>query len=138
MIILIIHIIVSYNQNISLIFLCERWIPCQAVTSVLCLLFRPKTVHCSTKNMYTSEITFLELVSWRNMFSLTVWCTNTAHRIGYCIHYTGKKRRLNAKQTHFLGYKSSGNTDILFYHIKNRFIWYGIVKKHILKIKRRP
>ena len=26
-----------------------KWIPCQAVTSVLCLLFRPKTVHCSTK-----------------------------------------------------------------------------------------
>ena len=34
---LIIHIIVSYDQNISLIFLCERWIPCQALTSVLCL-----------------------------------------------------------------------------------------------------
>jgi len=28
----------------------------------LCLLFRPKTVHCSTKNAYTSEITFLALV----------------------------------------------------------------------------
>ena len=25
---------------------------------------RPKTVHCSTKNAYTSEITFLALVSW--------------------------------------------------------------------------
>ena len=45
-------------------FLCERWIPCQAVTSVLCLLFRPKTVHCSTKDAYTSEITFLALVPW--------------------------------------------------------------------------
>ena len=31
----------------------------QAVTSVWCLLFRPKTVNCSTKNAYTSEITFL-------------------------------------------------------------------------------
>ena len=39
-----------------------KWIPCQAVTCVLCLLFRPKTVHCSTKNAYTSEITFLALV----------------------------------------------------------------------------
>ena len=39
-------------------------IPCQAVTSVLCLLFRPQTVHCSTKNAYTSEITFLALVPW--------------------------------------------------------------------------
>ena len=31
------------------------------MTSVLCLFFRPKTVHCSTKNAYTSEITFLAL-----------------------------------------------------------------------------
>ena len=43
-------------------FFMWKWIPCQAVTSVLCLLFRPKTVHCSTKNAYTSEITFLALV----------------------------------------------------------------------------
>ena len=41
-----------------------KWIPCQPVTSVLCFLFRPKTVHCSTKNTYTSEITFLALVPW--------------------------------------------------------------------------
>ena len=61
MIILIIPIIVSYDQNISLIFLCERWIPCQALTSVLCLHCRPETVHCSTKDMNTSEITFLAL-----------------------------------------------------------------------------
>ena len=26
-------------------FLCERWIPCQASTSVLCLHYRPVTVH---------------------------------------------------------------------------------------------
>ena len=32
--------------------------------SILCLLFHPKTVHCSTKNVYTSEITFLALVPW--------------------------------------------------------------------------
>ena len=42
-------------------FLCERWIPCQASTSVLCLHYRPETVHCSTKDAYTSEITFLAL-----------------------------------------------------------------------------
>ena len=41
-----------------------KWIPCQALTSILCLLFRPKTVHCSTKNAYTSEITFLALHPW--------------------------------------------------------------------------
>ena len=43
-----------------------KWIPCQAVsvTSVLCLLFRSKIVQCSTKNAYTSEITFLALLPW--------------------------------------------------------------------------
>ena len=48
----------------KLIAVAWKWIPCQAVTSVLCLLFRPKTVHCSTKNTYTSEITFLALLPW--------------------------------------------------------------------------
>ena len=55
------HIIVSYDQNISLIFLFKRWIPCQASTSVLRLHYRPVTIHCSTKGAYTSEITFLAL-----------------------------------------------------------------------------
>jgi len=30
----------------------------------LCLHYRPVTVHCSTKDEYTSEITFLALVPW--------------------------------------------------------------------------
>ena len=47
-----------------LFFLCLRWIPCQALTSVLCLHYRPETVHCSTKDVYTSEITFLALHPW--------------------------------------------------------------------------
>jgi len=47
-----------------LIFLCERWIPCQALTSVLCLHYRPETVHCSAKDVYISEITFLALHPW--------------------------------------------------------------------------
>ena len=38
-------------------FFMWKWIPCQTVTSVLCLLFRPKC-----KNAYTSKITFLALV----------------------------------------------------------------------------
>ena len=52
-----------------------KWISCQALTSVLCLLFRPKTVHCSTKNAYTSEITFLALVPWDFLFKICsiVW-----------------------------------------------------------------
>ena len=43
------------------LFLCERWIPCQAETSVLCLHYLPEKIHCSTKDAYTSEITFLAL-----------------------------------------------------------------------------
>ena len=42
-------------------------IPCQASTTVVCLHYRPKTGHCSTKNAYTSEITFLALVPWFQM-----------------------------------------------------------------------
>ena len=42
-------------------YLCERWIPCQASTSFLCLYYRPMTVHCSTKDAYTYKITFLAL-----------------------------------------------------------------------------
>ena len=62
-IILKMHIIVSYDQNISqTIFV--KIESSQAVTSVLCLLFRPKTAHCSTKNAYTSEISFLALVPY--------------------------------------------------------------------------
>ena len=37
-------------------FLCENGSPCQALTSVLCLLYCPETVHCSTKNTYSFEI----------------------------------------------------------------------------------
>ena len=35
-----------------------------AVTSVLCLNYRPETVHYSTKDAYTSELTFLALLPW--------------------------------------------------------------------------
>ena len=64
----------------KLIAVAWKWIPCQAVTSVLCLLFHPKTVHCSTKNTYTSEITFLALVHCKKLsrcfgakISVTFW-----------------------------------------------------------------
>ena len=40
--------------------------PCQAVTSVLCLLFRPTTVYCSTQNVNSSEITFLALLFFQS------------------------------------------------------------------------
>ena len=43
-------------------FICERCIPYQAVTFVLCLHYHPETVHCSIKDANTSEITFFALV----------------------------------------------------------------------------
>ena len=55
MIILKIPIEVSFDQNISKIIFVK-------INSML--LFRPNTIHCSTKNAYNSEITFLALVSW--------------------------------------------------------------------------
>ena len=47
--------------------------PCQALTSVLCLHYRPVTVHCSTKDAYTSEITFLALHPWLCGFQSINW-----------------------------------------------------------------
>ena len=36
-------------------------------TFLLCLHYRPETVHCNTKNAYTSEITFLALHTWLSL-----------------------------------------------------------------------
>ena len=47
-----------------------KLIPSQAVTSVLGLLLCTKTVHCRTKNAYTSEIIFLALVPWKRLARL--------------------------------------------------------------------
>ena len=54
-------------------FLCERWIPWQAVTFILCLRYRPETVHCSTKDANISEITLLALhpCSYLSFYLLT-------------------------------------------------------------------
>ena len=64
MIILIIYIIVSYDQNISLIFYVNdgshvrlRHLSCVYINA-------QRQVHCSTKDVYTSEMTFLALHSW--------------------------------------------------------------------------
>ena len=62
-------------------FLCERWIPCQALTSVLCLHYRPETVHWSTKDAYTSEITFLALQPW--VYTVEVLQYIIVHSRGY-------------------------------------------------------
>ena len=58
-----------------------KWMPCQAVTSVFCLLFRPKTVHWSTKNAYTSEITFLALHPWSGVPCTLSYTLNTIYPI---------------------------------------------------------
>ena len=82
LIILIIHIIVSYDQNISQIIFVKMDSMSGCDTSVLCLLFRPKTVHCSTKNAYTSEITFLALVPCPPpciLFVLKAYVSNFCH-----------------------------------------------------------
>ena len=42
-------------------FLCERWIPCQALTSVLCLHYRPETVHCSELHISCVKLTMKKL-----------------------------------------------------------------------------
>ncbi len=47
-------------------------IPCQAVTFVFCLPFRPTTVHCSKKYAYTSVITFFALVPFNVTSCITV------------------------------------------------------------------
>ena len=52
---------VNKNRCISVRLVSEEDKSIQAVTSVLCLHYRPETVHCSTKDAYTSEITFLAL-----------------------------------------------------------------------------
>ena len=46
----------------------------------LCLLFRPKTVHCSTKNAYTIEITFPAYVP------CLAYCIHCNKCLVYCIH----------------------------------------------------
>ena len=75
-------------------FLCEKWIPCQAVTSVLCLHYRPETVHCSTKEVYTSEITFFALhlsidISMNNLYLWSITnilrCTQTIRLLAYIL-----------------------------------------------------
>ena len=48
-------------------YFCENGFHVRLWPSVLCLLFHPKTVHCSAKNACTSEITFLALVPWSNV-----------------------------------------------------------------------
>ena len=59
--ILIIYIIVVYDQNILLIFDAKDGSHVRLQHRFACLHYRPETIHCHTKDAYTSEITFLLL-----------------------------------------------------------------------------
>ena len=83
---MIFHIIVSYDQNISLISYVKDGSHVQTSTSVLCLHSLPETVHCSTKDAYTSEITFLALHPWEKpslclslSLRVSMSCNNNKH-----------------------------------------------------------
>ena len=58
---------------------CENGFYVRLWPSVLCLLFRPKTVHCSAKNACTSEITFLALEYLDLIPGLTTVTTDKAY-----------------------------------------------------------
>ena len=74
----------------------------------------------------------------RNMLFLTFLCTNTAYTcIQNRLSFILSREKLGwiaPNKYIFLGCKNIGNTNVFFIG----FIWYGIVKKDIWKIKRRP
>ena len=83
--ILIIHIIVSYDQNISLIFM-WKMDPMPGFGIRLVFTLPPRDVHCSTKDAYTSEITFLALHPWEKpslclslSLRVSMSCNNNKH-----------------------------------------------------------
>ena len=63
MIILIIHKIVSYHQNISLIFYVKDGFHVR-LWHLSCVYITAQKQYWSTKDVYTSEITFLALHHW--------------------------------------------------------------------------
>ena len=76
----------SHNSFLSpeyfIDYFCERWIPCQVLTFVLCLHYRPETVHCSTEDVCTSEITFLALnpcqISILRVINISLTCFDSS------------------------------------------------------------
>jgi len=64
LIILIIHIIVSYDQNISLIIYVKDGSHVRLRHSSCVYITAHWQYNCSTKDAYTSEITFLALNPW--------------------------------------------------------------------------
>jgi len=84
LIILIIHIIVSYDQNISLIFYVKDG------SHAMSLHYRTVTVHCSAKDAYTSEITFLALQPWSTVRIIVRFITGIDYNYKYIDKYVHK------------------------------------------------
>ena len=82
-------------------FLCERWIPCQASTSVLCLHYRPEIVQCSTKDAHTSEITFLVLQPWSSRTNIYLTpCIPKLEELLYTWHPTFGVKNMHVSTLH--------------------------------------
>ena len=58
------------------------------MTSVLCLHYRPETVHCSTKDVYTSEKTFLALHPWLEYSLLNLSFLKNLEKVMIYVHCT--------------------------------------------------
>ena len=61
------------------------------VTSVLCLHYRPETVHCSTKDVYNSEITFPTLhpcfsLGFRLLYLVYILYISSGFRLLYFVY----------------------------------------------------
>ena len=84
MIIFIIHIIVSYDQNIPLIFFMWKMdpMPCFDFRLVFTL---PPRVHCSTKDVCTSKITFLALHPCIDPYSIWIQSRFDSYRASHII-----------------------------------------------------
>ena len=119
MIISIIHIIVSYDQNISLICLCEWWIPWQAWHPSCVYITAHETVHCSTKDVYTSEITFLALRPWYGLDSWYILLINYHKNCVHCTKIPAWTIRLYVLFPVFNGANINTNINILLTYIHN-------------------
>jgi len=81
LIVLIIHIIVSYDQNISLIFLCNRWILCQASTSFYFSIWL--SVYLSIASIYL--IIYMDVFNCLSVY--LVKCLSVINSLKYKILY---------------------------------------------------
>ena len=99
MVILIIHIIVSYDQNISLIIYVKDGSHVRLRQPSCVFHYRPETVRCSIKDAYTSEITLLALLPWILLLlpnlkhlRMHLWILNDSKK---CYWYRSLKKYLN-------------------------------------------